>query len=110
MKRLLFLLFAVTLYAQTPAPPGQRPPRPGVRTPGVQIPMTELKPEAVFDVPGAPDWMVVDENVWISNRPKNSVARLDPKTNTVAETIEVGKSPCSGIAAGFGSIWVPNCG
>jgi YVTN family beta-propeller protein len=88
----------------------QRPPRPGVKAPGVQIPITDLKPEAVFPVPGTPDWLAVDEYVWVSNRPKNSVARLDPKTNTVADTIEVGKSPCSGIAIGFGSVWVPNCG
>src|SRR5215467_6519358 len=106
MKRLVLLVFAAAiLSAQTPtAPRGQRPPRPGVQAAGVQIPVTELKPEAVFEVPGAPDWMVVEDNVWISNRPKNSVARLDPKTNTVAATIEVGKSPCSGITAAFGSV------
>jgi YVTN family beta-propeller protein len=97
-------------YAQTPAPRPQRPPKPGVKTPGVQIPMSALKPEAVFEIPGTPDWIVIDEHVWVSNRPRNTVARLDPKTNTVAETIAVGASPCSGIAAGFGSVWVPNCG
>ncbi|MBI4474908.1 MAG: hypothetical protein HY646_19715, partial [Acidobacteria bacterium] len=96
------------LYAQTGRPP--RPPKPGVKTPGVQIPMSLLKPEAVFEIPGTPDWIVIDEHVWVSNRPRNTVARIDPKTNTIAATIEAGKSPCSGIAAGFGSVWVPNCG
>jgi YVTN family beta-propeller protein len=86
------------------------PPRPGVKTPGVKIPIARLKPEAVFAVPGAPDWIAVDEAVWISNKPKDTVARLDPKTNVVAATIPVGKRPCSGLAAGFGSLWVPNCG
>src|SRR5262249_43503915 len=66
--------------------------------------------DAVFEIPGTPDWIVIDEQVWVSNRPKNTVARLDAKTNTVVENVEVGKSPCSGIAAGFGSVWVPNCG
>jgi YVTN family beta-propeller protein len=37
------------------------------------------------------------------------VARLDPKSAT-ATTFVVGKHPCSGLAAGFGSLWVPNCG
>jgi virginiamycin B lyase len=87
-----------------------RAPRPGVKTPGIKIAIERLKPEAVFDVPGAPDWIVVDQSVWISNSPKNTIARLDPKKNNVAETIAVGQKPCSGIAAGFGSIWVPNCG
>jgi len=88
----------------------QPQPKPGVKTPGVQIPMTLLKPEAVFDIPGSPDWIAVDESVWISNMPKNSVARIDPKSNKVIDTIETGKKPCSGLAAGFGSLWVPNCG
>ena len=35
---------------------------------------------------------------------------MDAKTNKVIATIEVGKKPCSGLAAGFGGIWVPNCG
>src|SRR5262245_39868318 len=85
-------------------------PRPGVRTPGAQVPMTALRPEAVFEVPGTPDWIAVDKSVWISNSPKNTVARLDPKTNKVLEVVAVGSKPCSGLAAGFGSLWVPSCG
>jgi YVTN family beta-propeller protein len=92
--------------------------KPGVKTPGVQIPIADLKPDAVFEVPGAPDWIAVGESVWISNKPKNSIARIDPKidskndpkTNKAAEIIAVGKAPCSGLALGFGSLWVPNCG
>ena len=86
------------------------PPKPGVKTPGIKIPIERLKPDAVFAVPGSPDWIAVDEAVWISNKPKDTVARLDPKTNAVAATVPVGKRPCSGLAAGFGSLWVPNCG
>jgi virginiamycin B lyase len=87
-----------------------RPPKPGVKTAGVKIPIERLKPDAVFPYPGSPDWIAVDESVWVSNRPKDSVARFDPKTNTVAAVIPVGKGPCSGLATGFGSLWVPNCG
>jgi virginiamycin B lyase len=88
------------------------PPKPGVKTPGVKIPIERLKPEAVFQVPGSPDWLTADEldAVWVSNKPKDSVSRFDLKTNTVAATIAVGKQPCSGLAAAFGSLWVPNCG
>ena len=52
----------------------------------------------------------VNINVWVSNEPKDTVSRLDSKTNTVTATISVGKKPCSGLAAEFGSLWVPNCG
>jgi virginiamycin B lyase len=107
---------ALLAFAQSPATPQaqpnaapQRPKRPGVTTPGVRIPIGKLKPEAVYEFAGAPDWMAVDKEVWVSNSPKNMVARLDPKS-AAATTFAVGKHPCSGLAAGFGSVWVPNCG
>jgi virginiamycin B lyase len=105
---LLTALGCTVVLAQNAA----RPPRPGVTAPGVKIPIERLKPEAVFEVGGHPDWLAIDEAAWVSNEPNNSVSRLDPKTNTVAATINLGpeKHPCSGLAAGFGSLWVPNCG
>jgi virginiamycin B lyase len=90
---------------------GRRPAPPGVSTPGVKRDMSALTPDAVFPTEGTPDWQVLtDDAVWVSNRPLNTVHRLDPKTNRILATVPVGKSPCSGLAAGFGSIWVPNCG
>jgi virginiamycin B lyase len=89
----------------------KRPPRPGVSTPGVKREMATITPAAVFPIAGTPDWQVITpEAVWVSNGPKNTVHRLDVKTNEVVASIEVGKRPCSGLAAGFGSIWVPLCG
>jgi streptogramin lyase len=86
-------------------------PRPGVSTPGVKRGINAITPAAVFRVPGTPVWQVVTAAaIWVSNGPKNSIHRLDPGTNTVVAAVEVGKLPCSGLAAGFGSIWVPVCG
>ena len=100
-----------TTVAAPPAPRKPRPVRPGVKDPGVQRPMSTIQPAALFPVAGVPDWMVVTEDaVWVSNKPKNTVHRLDPGTNKVSATVTVGQKPCSGLAAGFGSIWVPNCG
>src|ERR1051325_157110 len=109
---------AIAIYAQdaVTAPQsaekkGKRQPPPGVSTPGVKKEMSAITPATVFPLPGTPDWQVVtDDAVWVSNGPKNTIHRLDVKTNTVAATIEVGKRPCSGLAAGFGSVWVPLCG
>lgn len=112
----LILLAVCALLAQDAPPPQQqkrppRPPKPGVSTPGVRREMAAIKPDAVFPVEGAPDWQVLtDDAVWVTSSPKNSVHRLDVKTNQVVAVIAVGKKPCSGLAAGFGSIWVPNCG
>jgi virginiamycin B lyase len=103
-------LFVFTAGAGMPQDKPRPPKRPGVKEAHLRIPMTKLKPDNVFEIPGVPDWIVIDEHVWVSNSPRNSVARIDPKANKIVDTIAVGKSPCSGIAAGFGAIWVPNCG
>ncbi len=109
--RYTVILLAVALCAQdaTKKKRTPRPPLPGVKD--VQKPMDVVKPEAVFSVPGVPDWTTASKTaVWVSNKPKNSISKLDPKTNTVTATVAVGKAPCSGIAYGFNSLWVPNCG
>jgi DNA-binding beta-propeller fold protein YncE len=73
--------------------------------------MSAIMPDAVFSTGGSPDWQVSTEDAeWVSSASQNAVHRLDAKTNAIAATITVGKRPCSGLAAGFGSIWVPNCG
>ena len=70
---LLLLGAAVALTAQQ-----KDKPKPGVSTPGVRIPMSRLKPDAVFDIGGTPDWLAIDEDVWVSNKPKDSVTRMSP--------------------------------
>ena len=106
---ILALFLSTTFLAQEARPP--RPPRPGVTTPGVRREISAIKPDAVFPVEGVPDWQVATiDALWVSNGPKNTIHRLDPKTNTVVATVPVGQRPCSGLAAGFGSVWVPNCG
>src|SRR5437667_3837913 len=104
--RWLAVLSTLFVFGQPPATPAKT----GVQTHGVKIPIAKLKPEAIYQVPGAPDWMAVDERLWVSNGPKDSVSALDPNGNTVAATIAVGKRPCSGLAAGFGIVWIPLCG
>jgi len=114
---LLPLCFILAQNPQDPqgAPPSpkkaRRPPPPGVSTPGVKREMSAIAPDAVFPIEGTPDWQVLtDDAVWVTNGPKNTVHRLDPKTNKVLAAVTVGMRPCSGLAAGFGTVWVPNCG
>lgn len=86
------------------------PPRPGVSTPGVQRPMEELHPDATFAVAGEPDWMAVTEDaVWVASSNVNQVVQLGPVTNRVGLIVTIDK-PCSGLASGFGALWVPSCG
>ena len=82
----------------------------GVTTPGVQRPMADLHPEAIFAVEGKPDWLVVTgDAVWVTSSNVNHVVRLDPVANLTTLIVNIDK-PCSGLASGFGSVWVPSCG
>src|SRR5208283_507076 len=113
LLRLCFVLAQNPQQEPQSAPPAPKKARrpPGVSTPGVKRAMSAIMPDAVFPIEGAPDWQVLtDDAVWVTNGPKNTVHRLDPKTNKVLAAVTVGRRPCSGLAAGFGTVWVPNCG
>jgi virginiamycin B lyase len=89
---------------------GGEPVRKGVSAPGVQRPISQLHPQAVFAVEGAPDWMAVtDAGIWVASEPRNQVVFLDARANRFGVVAAVSK-PCSGLAAGFGAIWAPSCG
>jgi virginiamycin B lyase len=86
------------------------PKKTGVLDAGIQHPMTDLTPDAEFPVSGHPDWMGVTEDaVWVASSNVNHVVRLDANTNKPDIVITVEK-PCSGLAVGFGSLWIPSCG
>ena len=112
-RRCLFLLFAAVamcVSGQGQTAHADPPPPPGVTTPGVRRSMADVHPLATFAVAGEPDWMVItDDAVWVTSSNVNHVVRLDPATNQAGVIVTI-KKPCSGLAAGFGSIWVPSCG
>lgn len=105
VKAVLLLEFALTALPQASLPRAT-----GVSAPSVQHPVTELHPLATFAVGGDPDWMAVtDGAVWVTIDARNSVVRLNAKTNRWDGSVAVAK-PCSGLATAFGSLWVPSCG
>ncbi len=72
--------------------------------------MADVHPEAIFAVEGKPDWLVVTSDaVWVTSSNVNHVVRLDPVTNQTSLIVNIDK-PCSGLASGFDSVWVPSCG
>src|SRR5678810_1037150 len=70
-----------------------------------KIPIERLKPDAVFQVGGTPDWLAIDEHVWVSNKPTDSVSRFDPKTNPVVAEIYVADGSY-GLTFGENAVWV----
>ena len=48
---------------------------------------------------------VGDDAVWVANTAAGTISRIDPETNEVERTIEVGNAP-SGIVLANGFLWV----
>lgn len=60
---------------------------------------------------GEPDFLAVDYGaVWIGNFGTGTLDRVEPASNRLTARIPLGAEPCTAIASGFGSIWVPTCG
>jgi streptogramin lyase len=79
--------------------------------PGPAKPITELKPTVVIQLGKTADWVVISAaDVWVGSTGPNAVHRIDPRTNKRVATVELDGEPCSGLAVGFGSVWIPLCG
>lgn len=73
-------------------------------------PMSELKPVATIHVGTTADWVAITPGaVWVGSTGPDAVHRIDPKTNKRVATVRLPGEPCSGLATGFGSLWVPLC-
>jgi hypothetical protein len=90
----------------------------------VQVPFGSLTPAATFKIGRNADWVLVtDDAVWVtgtgpyqsprtigSSGREYSVQRIDPRTNTIIAKVSLPGEPCSSLAFGFDSVWVPLCG
>jgi DNA-binding beta-propeller fold protein YncE len=84
-------------------------PKAGIKTPGIQIPFESLKSEAQIHVE-TPGWIVIGDSIFVPNKSKDVVERIDPKSNKILDPIVDLNKPCSGTAVAFGSLWILNCG
>lgn len=76
-----------------------------------QVAFASLNPSATVKVGESPDWVLTTENaIWVRTIKPFAIQRIDPKTNRIVATIPIPGKACSGLASGFGSIWVPICG
>ena len=86
------------------------PPKTGVKTAGVQIPMTKLKPEAEVSLP-APvgSLLFTADQVLISIPSADQIARVDGRSNKVLEPLSGIAKPCGGLTNAFRNLWVVSC-
>jgi virginiamycin B lyase len=104
-----WLLLVGSAAAMVAAQSTAAKPKPGI--PGVQVLFSRLKPSATFKIGATADWVLVtDHAVWVAGTKPYTLQRIDPATNTVVAKIGLSDEACSGLAFGFGSVWVPVCG
>ena len=84
-------------------------PKEGIKTPGVQIPFENAKTEAQIPVE-TPGWITIADAVFIPNKSKGVLVRVDAKSNKTLDPVADMHEPCSGTLVAFGSLWIPNCG
>jgi virginiamycin B lyase len=110
MRILIGLCFAATLSAAQSGKGKQHfdaAPKQGIKTPGVQIPLANLKAEVELAL--APEWIVFSDTILIPNK-AGGLERFDAKTNKLVDPVIGVAKLCAGAAIAFTSLWIPNCG
>ena len=109
-RNLVLLALAILPGAATIA---QQPDPKPQGLPAVSRPLSEIKPATVYQVAGSPDWKVMArDSVWVTSARANHVVQLLPTDAAEGKTgivVDVPK-PCSSLAYGWNSIWIPSCG
>jgi DNA-binding beta-propeller fold protein YncE len=87
-------------------------PKGGIKTPGVQIPFTNLKAEFAFETPKPPGWIGFTDAIFVPNQAGDGLDRIDPRAKEakLGDALTDLKQPCGGIVNAFTSLWVVNCG
>lgn len=101
LKTYGIILLGMLLAAAAPSPVHKR----------LQAPFASLRPTATLHLGKTADWVLpTSDSVWVASTGPFAVHRIDPATNRVIAAVELPGEPCAGLAAGFGSLWVPLCG
>src|SRR6266496_4189919 len=111
MKTVLVLVVLASAFGTVVAQSASESnlPKPGVKE--VQVSFASLKPSAAIKIGGTADWVLItDDAVWVASTKSYAVQRIDPSTNRIVARVRLPGEACSGLAYGFGSIWVPICG
>ncbi len=86
------------------------PPKAGIKTPGIQIPFSNLKAEAEVTLDGAPTWLFAEGMAaTVQIRDKGLLARIGNRDNKPMDSWKGFGEPCGGMINAFANLWVPDC-
>lgn len=109
--RSVAMLAIVSLPAFARFAPGQKQTGRGKAPAVVRAPFNTLKVSAKFKIGQNADWVATTaDSVWVAGKGPSTIQHIDPRTNVILASIELPGEACSGLAAGFDSVWIPLCG
>ena len=89
MRFFIGLLTIFSLYAgdqktvKSKVPAGPIAPKAGIKTPGVQIPFSELKAEAEMPAPDKPTWLFFNQSLYAPG--KDHLDKIDVRANKMGD-------------------------
>ncbi len=113
MNRITIAIAALSLVAGAAAAAAEKKSapaalKPGVKTPGVQIPFANLVAEAEIKTAAQPEWLFFSASLYAPSG--DTLLKVDAKTNKAGDPIAGLSKPCGGMVNAFGSLWSPQCG
>ena len=82
-----------------------------MKTPGVQLPITNLKPEAEIALAASAGAILfTSDQVLISVPANNQIARVEGRSNKVLDPFSEIANPCGGLVNAFRNLWIVSCG
>ena len=108
---LVFLTSSLLLPAKEKNPkPAAPSTRAGIKTPGIQIPYARLKAESQFALESPAAFLANLDQFYVGLPSQSSLARIDAKTNKLADPISGIAKPCGTILSAFKDLWTADCG
>jgi virginiamycin B lyase len=106
----LLAAFGIIAASGQAAPQAPEVKATGVSNPSVRHDVASLHAITTLQLPLNPDWFTVAGNsIWVTSSRSNVVTQIVGQTNQIGLSVKVQK-PCSGLAFGFDSLWIPSCG
>lgn len=58
-----------------------------------------------LDLTGGPDWLAADDRYLYVRLDRGAVVRIDPDSDQLAGSVDVGGELCQGLGVGYGAVW-----
>lgn len=77
--------------------------------PAPPVPLERIKPEATLTLPSISALVVTPDSVWVADRAKQTITKIDPTSNAAGTPMTLDGPPCGTPLVAFRTLWVTLC-